>query len=298
MKILLLGKDGQVGQELQRTLLPLGKVIALGRQDANLEDPASIERALSSHAPGIIVNAAAYTAVDKAESDETTARKINADAVAVLAQYANRTNALLVHYSTDYVYDGEKNSSYVETDSTGPQSAYGRTKLEGEQAIVQSNCHALVFRTSWVFSAHGGNFIKTIMRLAKERDSLSIVADQIGAPTSAELLADVTALAIAAYKQQKPIKAGIYHLAASGETSWHGLATHVVKRLEEKGVALALSASEIRAIGTDEYPLPAIRPKNSRLDTSKLSNALGLEIPHWTIYADRTIDQLTKTDKK
>lgn len=296
MKILLLGKDGQVGHELQRTLLPLGEVIALGRQDANLEDRTSVERALNLHAPGIIVNAAAYTAVDRAETEEATARSINADAVALLADYAGRTKALLVHYSTDYVYDGKKDGPYVETDHTGPQSAYGRTKLEGEQAIERSGCDALVFRTSWVFSAHGGNFIKTIMRLAKERDNLGIVADQIGAPTSAELLADVTALAIAAHKQHTPINPGVYHLAASGETSWHGLATHIVERLEKTGVDLALRASNIRAIATSEYPLPAARPKNSRLDTRKLSDALGLEIPHWTIYADRTIDQLIKTD--
>lgn len=298
MKILLLGKDGQVGHELQRTLLPLGDVIAMGRQDANLEDPTSIERALHSHSPAIIVNAAAYTAVDKAESEENKARRINADAVALLAKYASRTKALLVHYSTDYVYDGQKDSPYVETDSTGPQSAYGRTKMEGEHAIVLSNCNALIFRTSWVFSAYGGNFIKTIMRLAGERDSLGIVADQFGAPTSAELIADVTALAVAAHKQLRPIERGIYHLAASGVTSWHGFATHVVEKLEKKGIALTLNASKVRAIGTDEYPLPAIRPKNSRLNTRKLSAALGLEIPHWTIYADRTIDQLTKTDKQ
>lgn len=295
MRILLLGKNGQVGHELQRTLLPLGEVLALGRKEANLEDPASIKQVLDKHAPGIIVNAAAYTAVDKAESDEATALMVNAESVKVMAEYASKANALLVHYSTDYVYDGEKIGTYVETDTINPQSAYGRTKLAGEQAILASGCRALIFRTSWVFSAHGGNFIKTIMRLALERDDLGIVADQIGAPTSAELIADVTALAIAAHKQNA-IPDGIYHLAGAGEVSWHGFAMHIVTRLEENGVALKLGAQQIRPIKTEEYPLPAKRPKNSRLDIGKLSKALGLEIPHWSVYVDRTIAQLTKTE--
>lgn len=295
MKILLLGKNGQVGHELQRALLPLGDVVALGRKEANLEDPSSLKQLLDSHTPGIIVNAAAYTAVDKAESDEATALTVNAESVKAMAEYASKAGALLVHYSTDYVYDGEKTGIYTEADSTNPQSAYGRTKLAGEQAILASGCQALIFRTSWVFSAHGGNFIKTIMRLAAERDNLGIVADQVGAPTSAELIADVTALAIAAHKQNT-IPHGIYHLTGAGEVSWHGFATHIVGRLNQNGVALKLDAQQIRAIGTEEYPLPAKRPKNSRLDTGKLSKALGLEIPHWSVYADRTIDQLTKTE--
>ncbi len=296
MKILLLGKNGQVGHELQRTLLPLGDVVALDRQDADLEDTASLQRTLDTHGAVIIVNAAAYTAVDKAESDESTALQVNAEAVKVMAEYAKKNNALLVHYSTDYVYDGKKDSRYIETDTTNPQGAYGRTKLAGEQAILESGCNALIFRTSWVFSSHGGNFVKTIMRLASERESLGIVADQEGTPTSAELIADVTALAIAAHKQKNAIAPGIYHLAASGDISWHGFAQHIVKKLEKNGVALKLSATHIRPISTDEYPLPAKRPKNSRLDTGKLSIALGLEIPQWAIYADRTIEQLTKTE--
>ncbi|NYT63487.1 dTDP-4-dehydrorhamnose reductase [Alcaligenaceae bacterium] len=296
MKILLLGKNGQVGHQLQRTLLPLGEVIAPSRQEANLADLASLQRVLNTYAPEIIVNAAAYTAVDKAESDEATAHTVNAEAVKVLAEYAKKTNALLVHYSTDYVYDGEKAGVYTETDATNPQSAYGRTKLAGEQAILDTGCQALIFRTSWVFSAHSINFIKTIMRLAVERDNLSIVADQIGAPTSAELIADVTALAIAAHKKSA-IAYGVYHLTCAGEVSWHGYATHIVTKLMENGMALKLPGTQqIRPIQTEEYPLPAKRPKNSRLDISKLSKALGLEIPHWTTYADRTIAQLTKTE--
>ncbi|PLC52480.1 dTDP-4-dehydrorhamnose reductase [Pollutimonas nitritireducens] len=295
MKILLLGKNGQVGHELQRALLPLGEVVALGRKEANLESPASIKRVLDGYAPSIIVNAAAYTAVDKAENDEATALTVNAESVKAMAQHANKTNALLVHYSTDYVYDGEKAGTYTEADTTNPQSAYGRTKLAGEQAILTSGCQALIFRTSWVFSAHGGNFVKTIIRLASERDSLGIVADQVGAPTSAELIADVTALAIAAHKKNA-IANGIYHLTGTGHVSWHGFAMHIVARLKENGAALKLGTERIRPIGTEEYPLPAKRPKNSRLDTGKLSKALGLEIPHWSIYADRTIAQLTKTE--
>ncbi len=296
MKILLLGKNGQVGHELQRTLLPLGQLVCLGRAEANLENIDGLERILLTHAPNIIVNAAAYTAVDKAESDEAAAHNVNAAAVKAIADYASNANALLVHYSTDYVYDGEKPSgAYMETDDTNPQSAYGRSKLDGEEAILRSGCQALIFRTSWVFSSHGGNFIKTIMRLAKERDSLGIVADQTGAPTSAELIADVTALAINAHKRNA-LAEGVYHLSAAGEVSWHGFATHIVDKLKKNGVPLALDAAYIRPISTDEYPLPAKRPKNSRLNTGKLSIALGLEIPHWTIYADRTIDQLTKTD--
>lgn len=292
MKILLLGKNGQVGHELQRTLLPLGRVVALGRQDTDLEDLAGFERTLNDHSPDIIVNATAYTTVDKAEGDEVTARIVNADAVKVMAEYAQRTNTLLVHYSTDYVYDGEKNEPYTEADTANPQSAYGRTKLAGERAITHSGCKALVFRTSWVFSAHGNNFIKTIMRLAKERDNLGIVADQIGAPTSAELIADVTALAIAGYKKGI-VSNGTYNLTASGETSWHGLARHAVNRLQSNGIALKLTVDQVRPITTEEYPLPAKRPKNSRLDTGKLSTALGLQLPQWTIHVDRAIDQLT-----
>lgn len=296
MKILLLGKNGQVGHELQRTLLPLGQLTTLCRQEANLEEPNLLAGVLEAHAPDIIVNAAAYTAVDKAESDEITAHKVNAESVAVMARYAAKENALLVHYSTDYVYDGEKLGTYVETDTTNPQSAYGRTKLAGEQAILHSKCQAWIFRTSWVFSSYGANFVKTILRLARDRDDLAIVADQIGSPTSAELIADVTALAIANYKQRNFIRTGVFHLTASGEATWHELARHVVAKLEEAGMSLKLHASEIRAISTDEYPLPAKRPKNSRMDTSKLSMALELEIPHWTIYADRTVAQLIKME--
>ena len=295
MKYLLLGKSGQVGHELQRTLLSLGQVIALGREEADLSNLTQLQGVLAQHTPDIIVNAAAYTAVDKAESDEAAAFRINAEAVGLMAEYARQSGALLVHYSTDYAFDGQKPAPYLETDATNPQSAYGRSKRAGEQVIEQSGCRALVFRTSWVFSARGGNFIKTILRLAKERESLNVVADQYGAPTSAELIADVTALAIAGYRS-RALTSGLYHLTAAGVTNWHSLACHVVNRALANGAMLKLNAEQIHAIPTEVYPLPAKRPKNSRMDTGALSSALGLSLPNWNIHVDRVVDQLSRSE--
>lgn len=296
MKILLLGRTGQVGSELQRTLLPLGDLIALSRSDADLENVGGLEDVLRNASPDVIVNATAYTAVDKAEGDEATAFKVNAEAVEVLASYCRQSGALLVHYSTDYVFDGTKQGGYVETDSPNPQSVYGRSKLAGERAIMQSGCKSLIFRTSWVFSTHGGNFIKTILRLARQRDTLNVVADQVGAPTSAELIADVTALAIAAFRSGR-IAPGIYHLAPAGETTWHGLACYAIERARNHGWSLMLEPDKIIPIATEQYPLPAKRPNNSRLDTSKLREALGLRLPDWKAHVNRTIDQLTLLGK-
>jgi len=295
MKILLLGKDGQVGHELKRTLLPLGDVHAFGRQDANLENLEALRQLLAQQVPDIIVNAAAYTAVDKAETNQDVASAVNADAVAEIARYAKENDALFVHYSTDYVFDGRKDAPYDIDDQTNPQSVYGSTKLAGEAAITASGCKALILRTSWVFSAHGGNFIKTILRLAKERDALNIVADQYGAPTSAELIADVTALAIAGFQQGK-LAAGIYHLTAAGHTTWHGLATHVVARARLNGLDLKVQPANIGAITTEQYPVPAVRPKNSRLNTIALTAPLKLQLPDWTVHVDRTVDQLTSLE--
>lgn len=295
MNILLLGKDGQVGRELQRTLLPFGDVAALNRHQADLGHLDELERLLHRLKPDLIVNAAAYTAVDKAESDRDTAFRINRDAVAVLADWAARHEALLVHYSTDYVFDGEKSEAYLETDPTHPLSVYGLSKRAGEEAIISSGGQALIFRTSWVFSSHGSNFIKTILRLAREKNHLNIVADQFGAPTSAELIADVTALAVAAYRAGR-LAGGIYHLTASGETHWHHLACHTVDRALANGVPLPLETSAIRPIGTEDYPLPAKRPKNSRLNTALLSSQLGLQLPDWTVHVNRAVDQLTLSD--
>jgi len=295
MKILLLGKDGQVGHELQRTLLPLGEVKGCGRQDADLENLPDLRALLERQAPDVIVNAAAYTAVDKAETNQQAARVVNADAVAVLAQYAKKSNALLVHFSTDYVFDGRKIAPYNAYDQTNPQSVYGATKLAGETAIADSGCEALILRTSWVFSAHGGNFIKTILRLAKERETLNIVADQHGAPTSAELIADVTALAITGHRLGA-LSSGVYHLTASGHTTWHGLATHVVTRALQNGLPLKVAPANIKPITTEQYPVPAVRPKNSRLNTTALTAQLKLQLPEWTVHVDRTVDQLSSLE--
>jgi len=289
MHILLFGKDGQVGHALQRTLLPLGSLTALGRRQADLETPDTLQGILRQHRPDVIVNAAAYTAVDQAESEPQRAHAINATAVAQMAAYARDHNALLVHYGTDYVFDGAQEQPYRETDAPNPINVYGQSKLAGEAAIVESGCRHLILRTSWVFSAHGDNFVKTILQLARSRTQLSIVADQIGAPTSSELIADVTALALAALRREA-LAPGLYHLSASGQTSWHGLACHVIARAQ--GLRLALTPAQIHAIATADSPQPTRRPANSRLNTDKISQALGLELPDWTVHTDRCVSQL------
>lgn len=284
MKILLLGKNGQVGWELQRSLAPLGEVIAVGRDHpalcgdlSNLEGLAATVRSV---APDIIVNAAAYTAVDRAESDEVLCHAVNALAPGVLAAEAARMDALLVHYSTDYVFDGSGDAPWREDAATGPLSVYGRTKLEGEQAIVAAGCRHLIFRTSWVYAARGGNFAKTMLRLAGERERLSVVVDQIGAPTSAELIADVTAHSLRAVRN-KPELAGIYHLAAAGHTSWHGYASFVIALAREAGSVLRVAADAIDTVGSAAFPTPAARPKNSRLALQKVEQAFDLKMPPW-----------------
>ncbi|MFL6623737.1 MAG: dTDP-4-dehydrorhamnose reductase [Sulfurifustis sp.] len=282
MKLLLLGKNGQVGFELQRSLAPLGEVHAHCRRTCDLTDSASVRNALETTRPDVIVHAAAYTAVDKAESERGLALRVNAESPRILAEYAARRGALLVHYSTDYVYDGSKASPYVENDATGPLNVYGETKLAGEDAIRGAGCAHLIFRTSWVFGGHGNNFLKTILRLARERDRLTVVADQIGAPTPASLIADVTAHAIRRwYAAPERFAGGVYHLAPSGETSWHGYAQFVVANARELGAQLALSASAVVPISTAEYPTAARRPANSRLETTKLRNYFGLTMPTW-----------------
>lgn len=295
MKILLLGKDGQVGLELQRALSMLGELIALGRQAADLEQLEALRHLVRKIEPDVIINAAAYTAVDKAESDPEKARRINADAVGILAEEAEKLDSWLVHYSTDYVFDGAKSSSYEEDDLTNPLSVYGRTKLAGEQLI--QNCHVkhLIFRTSWVYAACGGNFAKTMLRLAKERDELKVVVDQYGAPTSAELIADVTALALYRIRQDAgsaQALAGIYHLAASGHTTWHGYAQYVLELAQASGASLKVGPAAVKPIPADSYPLPAARPKNSRLNTAKLASTFNLHLPDWRYHVHRLIDEL------
>jgi dTDP-4-dehydrorhamnose reductase len=295
MKIVLLGKEGQLGRELARTLAPLGELIALDKAQADLRDLPGLERMLTAQGPDLIVNAAAYTRVDLAESDEAAARRVNSDAVAGIAAWTAARGSLLVHYSSDYVFDGEKPGAYVEADAPRPLSVYGRTKCAGERAILDSGCRALVFRTSWVFSAHGSNFVRNLLRLARECETLDVVADQHGAPTAAHLIAEVTALALSRQRSAEAgaaLEGGLYHLSASGEASWYELACHVVRRARTKGAPLRLAAQGIRPIAANERPLPARRPGNSRLNTSRLAGALGLEFPHWTRDVDRVVDQL------
>ena len=292
MKILLLGKNGQLGWELQRALAPLGELVALDRRDGgDLADSEALRATLRRIAPDVIVNAAAYTAVDKAESEPEAARQINALATGVLAQEAKALGALLVHYSTDYVFDGAGQDWRFEDAPTGPLSVYGRTKLEGEQLIAAAGADALVLRTSWVYAARGGNFAKTMLRLASERDQLKVVADQIGAPTGADLLADVSAHMIRAVLQRRAL-CGTYHAVASGETSWHAYARHVLTRARDKGVALKVQPEQVEALPSSAYPTPAPRPLNSRLDNHKLQDRFGLVLPHWQTGVDRLLDEI------
>ncbi|WP_373976017.1 dTDP-4-dehydrorhamnose reductase [Chitinibacter sp. SCUT-21] len=283
-KILVTGKNGQVGFELQRSLAVLGEVVAVDREECDLSNPAAIRELVQRIRPDIIVNPAAHTAVDKAESEVEFATALNATAPQVFAEEAAKLGALLIHYSTDYVFDGSKDGWYVETDTPNPQSVYGKTKLAGELAVVAANPRHLIFRTSWVFGAHGGNFLKTMLKLMQTRDVLSVVADQFGAPTAASLLADVTAQIIAQYLRSTDnanFAYGTYHLVAAGETSWHGYASLVNDLAAQQGYTLKVTSQEIKAIPASDYPVPAPRPANSRLNTQKLQTTFGLTLPSW-----------------
>lgn len=295
MKILLLGKTGQVGWELQRSLAPLGEVIALDTRSTDycgdFLNPAGVGQTVLAVRPDVIVNAAAYTAVDKAESDSANAHTINALTPANIARAAMQIGATVVHYSTDYVFDGSGSAPWAETDTTGPLSVYGASKLAGEQAIAASGARHLIFRTSWVYGARGGNFAKTMVRLAQEREALSVINDQIGAPTGADLLADITAHAIARLVAA-PELAGLYHLSAAGETSWYGYAQHVFAQARLKGLALKLDSAQLKAIPTSAYPTAAKRPLNSRLNCSKLKSQFGLNIPHWQQGVNRMLAEI------
>lgn len=294
MKALLLGCNGQLGFELRRALAPLVDVVAMGHGECNLADAAALRQVIAAVAPGLIVNAAAYTAVDKAESEAATAHAINAVAPGVIGAAARDIAARVVHYSTDYVFDGTKPGAYREDDATNPLGVYGASKREGEVALLASGAEHFIFRTSWVFGAHGNNFVKTILRLAADKESLTVVADQIGAPTSAALIADVTAQVLGQmrYRPAADAPSGIYHLAASGETSWHGFAQAIVDGASRRGSNLKLSAEAIRPIPTSGYPLPARRPENSRLDTSRLRQTFGLTLPDWQNGLDHTLTQI------
>ena len=293
MRILLLGKGGQVGWELQRSLAPLGTMIACdfdspGEWQADFTQSDALRALVARSAPDVIVNAAAHTAVDKAESEPDLARAINAHAPGVLADEAAARGALLVHYSTDYVFDGSGSLPRDENAPTAPLSVYGRTKLEGEQAIRSSGCAHLILRTSWVYAARGGNFARTMLRLAAERDALNVIDDQIGAPTGAELLADVTAHALRRVLAT-PALGGLYHCVAGSETSWFGYARHVIEAARAAGQAVKVAPDAIRPIPTSSYPTPAARPLNSRLATHRLQQAFDLVLPPWQQGVDRVL---------
>ncbi len=293
MKILLLGKNGQVGWELQRALAPLGEVVALdfdspGPLTADFSNPESLAATVRAVAPQIIVNAAAHTAVDRCESEPDFARTLNATAPAVLAREAAALGAWLLHYSTDYVFDGSGSTPWLEDSPTGPLSVYGATKLEGEIAIRTSGCRHLILRTSWVYAARGGNFAKTMLKLAMERDKLTVIDDQIGAPTGADLLADLSAHTLRA-ALQRPDVAGTYHAVAHGQTSWHGYARHVIEVARAAGQPIKVAADAILPVATSAFPTPARRPGNSRLNTGKLRHTFGLALPGWQSGVDRML---------
>ena len=292
MKILLLGKNGQVGWELQRSLAPLGEVLALDRNStshcgdlSNLEGLAETVRVFR---PQVVVNAAAYTAVDKAESDSSTAHLVNALAPEVLSRACAALDALLVHYSTDYVFDGSGQTPWLETDATGPLNVYGHSKLAGEQGIAKQGAKHVIFRTSWVYGTEGGNFAKTMLRLAQERDKMAVINDQFGAPTGAALLADITAMCL----QQPQALSGIYHLAAAGETTWHAYAEYVLQTAKRLKPELAYKVKEVAAVPTSEFPTPAQRPLNSRLNCSKLQNDLQCQLPDWQKGVDSMLSKI------
>ncbi len=284
MNILLFGKGGQVGWELQRSLSLLGTVTALDFDSTehcgDFSRPESVAETVRALRPDVIVNAAAHTAVDKAESEPEFARTLNAATPGLLAEEAARLGALLVHYSTDYVFDGSGTRPWAETDAPAPLSVYGRTKLEGEQRIQASGARHLILRTSWVYAARGGNFAKTMLRLAQERDRLTVIDDQWGAPTGADLLADATAHAIR-HLQRRPEDAGLYHLVAAGETNWHAYARYVIEHAQRIRPELKITAREVAAVPTSAFPTPAVRPHNSRLDTRRFQSTFGLVLPHW-----------------
>ena len=302
MKILLFGKNGQVGWELQRSLAPLGEVTALSTHStdycADFNNPDGVAQTVLAIKPHIIVNAAAYTAVDKAESEPAIAQAINATTTTAIAQAASKIGATLVHYSTDYVFDGSGSRAWTEADTPTPLSVYGASKLAGERAIAQHCPQHLIFRTSWVYGARGGNFAKTMLHLAKERDSLKVINDQIGAPTGADLLADITAHAIRALVLQPDQAArryGTYHIAAAGETSWHGYAQHVFAQARAQGVAFKLSEHQPETILTSDYKTAAQRPLNSRLDCSKLKSNFGIYLPSWQSGVSRMLAEILET---
>ena len=294
--ILLLGKNGQVGWELQRALAPFGQLIALDRVGQNgwcgdIGNLNGLRETIERIKPDVLVNAAGYTAVDQAQREPELAARLNHQAPALMAELMKTHDGCLVHYSTDYVFDGSGNQPWKETDSAGPLNVYGATKLAGEQAIQASGCAHLIFRTSWVYASRGNNFAKTMLRLAQERETLNVINDQLGAPTGAELIADVTSLALRQWQDQ-PATAGLYHLAAQGETSWYDYAQYVFHWARSEGLSLALQSAS--PIPSEDYPTPAIRPKNSGLDCQKLETTFNLQLPDWKQGVKRMLQETYK----
>lgn len=298
MKILLLGKNGQVGWELARSLAPLGELIALDRHSVlcgDLANLAGIRATILDQRPSVIVNAAAYTAVDKAELELELSHLINASAPAAIAELAKQIDALFIHYSTDYVFNGEGEAPWREQDATAPLNNYGLSKLMGEQAIISSGCRHIIFRTSWVYAARGNNFIKTMLRLGKEKEELRVISDQYGNPTGAELIADVTAQVLSLYPQYKA--EGIFHLTASGTTSWHAYARYIFEVAIKQNANLKIQPEKIVAIKSDEFTCAAKRPLNSRLDTSRLQSSYHLRLPHWTSGVQHSLTEILESSR-
>jgi dTDP-4-dehydrorhamnose reductase len=292
MRLLILGRDGQVGTALTQLLAPLGTIVALGRDGADLAHPDGLARVVDREQPDVIVNAGAYTAVDKAESEPELAHLVNADGPAALARAAAERDAWLIHYSTDYVFDGEKSEPYVEDDATAPLNVYGATKRAGELAIGETGSKHLIFRTSWVHAPGRSNFIAKILGLAQSRDELKVIDDQVGAPTSARLIAEMTARALQQIAHDRPLASGIYHLTAAGETSWHGYASYGIAEALRRGVTLRVAPERVLPVPSTAFPSPARRPHNSRLSTHKLRNAFGIDLPDWQADVLGTLDTL------
>jgi dTDP-4-dehydrorhamnose reductase len=298
MKILLTGKDGQVGFELVRALAPLGEVVAVGRAECDLLDAGALRELVRSHAPDVIVNAAAYTAVDRAESEREAAFAINAGAPAILGEEAARLGALVVHYSTDYVFDGDSRKPYAEGDTPDPQNVYGSSKLAGERALAEACSRHLILRTSWVLGSHGSNFAKTMLRLAAERERLAVVDDQVGAPTSAALLADLTAHLVRQHVREGGTRFpyGTYHVAAAGETNWYEYARFVLSAAHAAGRLLRVGPADVLPVKSAAYPTAAKRPANSRLDTSLFRHTFGLRLPPWQDGVRHVLQQILQSE--
>ena len=289
MKILLLGAQGQLGWELSPMLAPLGQLTSLSRTEADLGRLDRLAETVKKIKPDIIVNAAAYTAVDQAEIESGPAFKINGEAPALLAELARETGAWLVHYSTDYVFDGRKNGFYSEDGATSPLNVYGRSTLAGDQAVVRSGCRQLIFRTSWVFGEYGRNFPRTILKLALKEKGLKVVSDQIGCPTSTHFIALATVLSLKPALTDSKEVSGLYNLVCGGQTSWYGFAHHLVEQARAAGWPLRVEADEVRPVATEIGSRPALRPLNSRLSTEKFQRTFQVTPPDWTLYADRLL---------